>query len=139
MISRVDKVQRYCSEHISKIENYDKATKSESRWDCHHKDEIDLKMSRKELIKAGKYYHVPAERLIFLRVDDHISLHMKQEDSHLRGSNNYQWHEICPIKLLYYRNNKKLSFEELSEMFGCSLSTIYRRYKKLMKTTKEKI
>lgn len=131
MIARHDKVQRYCSEPISSVENYNEAVNSDGRWDCHHKDEIDLNATRIQLIKLGKYYKVPAERLIFLPVKEHISLHMTQKDSHIQGKNNYQWHDICPLQLFYYRNVKKMSYEKIAEIFNCSIATIHRRLSKI--------
>ena len=137
MIRRRDKVKRYCSEDISLIENYQEAVRSKDRWDCHHKDEIDLNANREQLIKLGKYYKVPAERLIFLSVKDHISLHMTQENSHVKGKNNYQWHDICPLQLFYYRNVAKLSYEKIAEIFNCSIATIHRRLVKLENNIKQ--
>ena len=68
--------KKYCSEDISLIENYEQAALDTTQvWHIHHKDEIDKKMLRSELIENNIYYGVPAERLIFLTEHDHRSLH----------------------------------------------------------------
>ena len=68
--------QGYCKDDISLIENYDKAIADITQtWECHHKDEIDLKLSRKELIIKKLYYGVPADRLIFLTKGEHTRIH----------------------------------------------------------------
>ena len=68
--------QGYCKDDISLIENYDKAIADTTQtWECHHKDEIDLKLSRKELIIKKLYYGVPANKLIFLTKGEHTRIH----------------------------------------------------------------
>ena len=72
-------IKRFCSEDISKIENYDKAIsdKSKTVWDCHHKLEIKLNKSYKELKEIGLYYNRPASELIFLTHSEHARMHQK--------------------------------------------------------------
>lgn len=65
----------YCIEDISLIENYEEAVKSPILWQCHHKNEIELNKSAKDLIEMGLYYHRPANELIFLTVSEHSKLH----------------------------------------------------------------
>ena len=80
MISRDPKLRRYCSEDLSRIENYDTAMNDkEQMWHCHHRAEILPcgRYSIKELKAVGLYWHRPACELIFLRHDVHISLHCK--------------------------------------------------------------
>ena len=70
-------IKKYCCEDISLIENYDKAMNSEDRYDCHHKLEIELNKSVKELKELNLYYNRPASELLFLSHNEHISLHRK--------------------------------------------------------------
>lgn len=72
-------VEKYCSEDISQIENYDKAvTDMEHTWDCHHRLEIGKngeRISVNELKKHGLYYNRPFSELIFLTHSEHIRIH----------------------------------------------------------------
>lgn len=85
MINKNIKYLKYCSEDISLIENYEKAVADkENMWDCHHRDEVRVLpsglvalRSREELIENGRYYDCPANELIFMKHEDHISLHGK--------------------------------------------------------------
>lgn len=69
---------RFCSEPISKIENYQDAVNDrEHMWHCHHRAEV-LPCgiySREALKRAGMYWHRPASELIFLTDNEHKSLH----------------------------------------------------------------
>ena len=68
--------QGYCKDDISLIENYEQAIADTTQtWECHHKDEIDLKLSRKELIVKKLYYGVPADKLVFLTKGEHTRIH----------------------------------------------------------------
>lgn len=69
--------KRFCSEDISLIENYEQAISSPERWDCHHRLETELGLSRKELKDVGKYFKVEAKYLIFLEASEHTRLHKK--------------------------------------------------------------
>lgn len=78
------KRQRFCCEDLSKIENYDKAKADNFKgWAIHHRLEThtidgkrrEVDLTVKELIDNNMYYHRPASELIFLTVEDHISLH----------------------------------------------------------------
>ena len=76
MISIV--IQRFCSEDISLIENYDKAISDKTqKWECHHKFEIDMNLSVKQLIEKNLYWKRPARELIFLTPKEHRLLHNK--------------------------------------------------------------
>ena len=72
--------KKFCCEDISLIENYALAVADTTQtWDCHHRGEI-LPCGRyevKDLKKFGLYYKRPANELIFLPHDEHISLHHK--------------------------------------------------------------
>ena len=77
MINEVQ-VKKYCSEDLSKIENYYLAVNDSTQtWHCHHRLEIQgqFRNSTALLKKCGLYYHVPASQLIFLTKADHIRLH----------------------------------------------------------------
>ena len=69
-------VKKYCSEDISKIENYEQAVADQTQtWDCHHRWETDRGLSIEELIFCCEYYYVPADRLIFLMKAEHTRQH----------------------------------------------------------------
>lgn len=84
-------VLRFCSEDISLIENYYDAINDRSQvWHCHHKKEIELNKSRKELIELGLYYNRPASELIFLTPKEHRKIH-KPWNKGVKGSNRGFW------------------------------------------------
>ena len=65
----------FCKEPES-IENYEKAKADNFKgWNCHHRKGVEL--SREELKALGMYYDRPADELIFLKISEHTSLHMK--------------------------------------------------------------
>lgn len=69
----------FCSESLSKIENYDAAISDKTQtWHCHHRAEIvgTKEVSTKELKEKGLYYNRPASELIFMRPQEHRSLHL---------------------------------------------------------------
>lgn len=69
------RVNEYCSENFTLIENYDKAINDDTQtWDCHHRLE-ELGFTQKDLKYLGLYYKVPASELIFMTHSDHIKLH----------------------------------------------------------------
>lgn len=69
-------IQKFCCEDISLIENYKQAISDTTQtWDCHHRLETDLGLTRDELIKQNKYFNVPASELIFLTRAEHVRLH----------------------------------------------------------------
>lgn len=70
-------LRKYCCEDISLIENYNEAANSSEKWQCHHKLEITLHKTSKELIEMGLYYNRPASELICLSEKTHKSLHYK--------------------------------------------------------------
>lgn len=83
MISRSPETKRYCREPLSNVENYEVAVSSPDRYDLHHKDEIkilpsgiEVRRSREELKEGGRYWHCPANELIFLPRVEHIKIHM---------------------------------------------------------------
>lgn len=67
---------RFCKEDMSLIENYEQAANDKTQtWDCHHRLEIELNLSRQELKDRNLYYDRPASELIFLTHSDHMKLH----------------------------------------------------------------
>ena len=121
------RVYAYCKDDdISKIENYDKAIADSSQtWICHHRDEvrilpsgIKVYRSKSELIENGRYYHCPANELIFLTHEEHNKLHYSGK-SHSKehnkaiseGLKGHKCSEICKKKMsesrrLYWQNKK---------------------------------
>lgn len=79
------KVKRFCKEDFSLIENYDKAIADTTQtWHCHHRDEvkilpsgIEVRRSVEELKEMDRYYHCPANELIFLTKEEHNRVHFK--------------------------------------------------------------
>lgn len=55
---------RYC-DTPELIENFDKAIVDTETWFCHHK--LEAFFSSEELRKMGRYYHVPARELVFVK------------------------------------------------------------------------
>ena len=76
MITNIKNLEKYCIDY-TKIENYDTAIKSQLRYDCHHRLEIDEMQSAKDLIFLHLYYNRPPEELVFLEHGEHMRLHNK--------------------------------------------------------------
>lgn len=126
---KINDLQAYCCDDISKIENYNKAMNDLTQtWQCHHKLEIELYKDAKELKEMGLYYNRPAEELIFLTPFEHKSLHGKNktEKSIQKQSNSLTGH-IYPSS-----RNKKIS----ESLQGKHLSEVTKR--KQSKTKKDK-
>ena len=70
-------VSNYCKEDISLIENYNEAINSNKQYDCHHRLETELNVSKQYLIDNNLYLNRPASELIFLPHSEHVSLHYK--------------------------------------------------------------
>ena len=85
MITHKYHIARYCNEDVSHIENYEIAVSSNLLFDCHHRLELedengnkrDTPFSIKDLVAIGKYYHRPANELIFIEHNEHTRLHHK--------------------------------------------------------------
>lgn len=81
----------YCKDEPSEIENYElaKADNFEG-WVIHHRDEIKvlpsgIKVIRtsEDLIESGRYFHCPANELIFMKRNAHLKLHSNNmSDTH---------------------------------------------------------
>jgi hypothetical protein len=73
-------IKRYCSEPLELIENYNAAiSDTEHIWDLHHRNEITPcgVKSINELKSLNLYWHRPASELVFLRRDEHRTLHSR--------------------------------------------------------------
>ena len=88
-------LERFCSEPIENIENYDLMVSDPSSvWCCHHRLEIEpdgTRHSKKELIESNLYFNRPASELIFLRREEHMRLHStgltpSEESRHKRAT-----------------------------------------------------
>lgn len=155
----INYVKSYCSNY-ELIENYQEAINSPEVYDCHHKNEIDMNLSRKELIDRGLYYNRPPEELIFMTRGDHIGLHntiskkgnkyfagrkhnentkkkMSENHADVSGSNNYQYKFICPIKLSYMYFHQCKTINQVGEELGVSRFLIWRRLKELKLTLRK--
>lgn len=78
------RVESFCKDDITKIENYDKAiSDTENMWHCHHRLELTLDgefaNNKRELIRLGMYYKRPYFELIFLTEHEHKSLHARNQ------------------------------------------------------------
>lgn len=110
-------VKKYCSEDISKIENYEQAVndKTQTRH-CHHRREIDENKSRVDLIAEKLYWNQPANELILLTIGEHRRLHGSGEKNNWFGK--FPWNKG---KHLPDETRKKLSMSRSGEkhpMFG---------------------
>lgn len=81
-----NRTKSYCCDDISLIENYDKAVNDEHQvWECHHRLETDLGLSKQELIDMGLYFNRQASELILLTPEEHKSMHNKGENNPMYG------------------------------------------------------
>jgi len=115
--------QRYCSEDLSKIENYELAKNdpTPNKWCIHHRDEckvlpsgmIALRSSQ-DLIENDRYFNCPANELIFLTNSDHWKLHHKMGsiDYNKVSVNTKEAMKNVPYEKLAYWKGKKQSFEQ---------------------------
>ena len=71
---------KFCSDPLDKIEHYEEALAENFKgWCIHHRLEIQpdgTRVSAKELIDKNLYFHRPASELMFMRREEHTSLHM---------------------------------------------------------------
>lgn len=99
-------VTLYCCEDISLIENYEAAINDETQtWHCHHRFEIDLGLSMKELNDRNLYYNRPASELIFITKAEHHRLHNQGKNNPKNRKNPEAYMSETTIK----ERRKKLS------------------------------
>ena len=77
--------KKYCSDDISKIENYEQAIADTTQtWVIHHQLELTLDgepaLTSKQLKMHDMYYHRPYYELIFLTDAEHRKLHMHMSE-----------------------------------------------------------
>lgn len=129
MILRKKSAKLICRDDISLVENYDKAIADKTqKWVLHHRDEIRVlpsgmiaKRSKIELMENGRYYHCPANELIFMTPAGHLSLHHKgkvlSEETKRKYHNSTVGRE-SPRKnaILTNETKEKLSLVNLTEL-----------------------
>ncbi len=86
-----EKINKIITEDITKVENYEEALQSKEMYVMHHK--LEMFFTMKELIAMGRYYHVPARELIFLKKVEH--------------DNNIFWHKGASIGYSKASKSKK--------------------------------
>ena len=118
MILSKKRAKSICCEDISLVENYDKAIADKTqKWVLHHRDEIRVlpsgmivKRSVEELMENGRYFHCPANELIFMTPADHLSLHHKgklnSEESRKKMKNSMKG-RVSPRKGVILSNKTK--------------------------------
>lgn len=98
--------KRYCKD-IENVENFEKAKADNFKgWDCHHRFEthnsdgerrlIDITVD--ELIALEMYYNRPASELIFMKENEHSSLHTKGKQGNRKGKQGYWKGKTGPNK-----------------------------------------
>lgn len=117
MISR--NAQKYCSEDLSLIENYELAKNdpTPNKWCIHHRDECKVLPSgiivcrtMEELIENGRYYNCPANELIFLTQSEHWKLHHKMgsiDYDKVATSTKEAMKTVSKDKLTYWKGKKQ--------------------------------
>lgn len=129
-----------CSEDLSKIENYNLAINDETQiWHLHHRLEThfsngderpaNARISMKELIELGMYFHRPAEELIFLTKSKHMSIHKAGQTFN---------HKEKTKEKIGKSNKGKLKGKHISESHKRHISESTKG-KKLSKDHKQKI
>ena len=109
--SKIRGYKSYCSEPLDKIEHYEEALADDFEgWCIHHRLEIqqDKRVYAKELIDQGLYFGRPAEELVFMRREEHTTLHNKGENNPFFGKHHSA--ESCQ-KMSKSRKGKHLSAE----------------------------
>ena len=79
--TREANLQKYCSEPLTQIENYEKAKLEDFKgWCIHHRLELhpdcSVRFTASSLKKLNFYYNRPARELIFLRSSEHNRIHI---------------------------------------------------------------
>lgn len=115
----------YCSEPIDKIEHYEEALAEDfAGWCIHHRLEIQpdgTSMSRQELKDKDLYFNRPASELVFMRCEEHTSLHHKGK--HKPEEHRKKIAEACKGRTLSEETRRKLS----ESLKGRTLSEEHRK------------
>lgn len=102
-----EKAKRYCVDNISKIENFSEAVADENEvWECHHKNEILMNKTHKELIQLELYYKRPAEELVFLSKEEHKKVHSQGKNGRFKKEQ-IPWNKGKKIDTSKYKNYGK--------------------------------
>lgn len=121
------------------IENYDKAVAdTENTWECHHRFETHnsdgerrlIDLTKDELESLGMYFDRPADELIFLTANEHMSLHKKGKPTWIKGKHSS---EETKAKMSAALKGKKRS-EEAKKKISAA-----RKGKKLSEEHKAKL
>lgn len=130
-------VYTYCIEDPSKIENYESAKADNFKgWVCHHKLETKCpayRPSRNDLIEWNLYFHRPAEELIFMKKDEHATLHYKgvskRNKSNYKGFNGKHTEE-SKKRISEARIGKRMSKEFRKKISLRNIGNTYTKGKK---------
>lgn len=105
--------EMYCCEDFSLIENYELAKADNFKgWDCHHRLETKcpiFKPTHQQLKDNGLYYDRPANELIFMRKEDHMSLHNKGKRRHFSEEHKRKISEAHKGKPFSEEHKRKIS------------------------------
>lgn len=138
-------IDLYC-EHPELIENYEKAIQSDKMWVCHHRNEIELNMKMRDLIKAGLYYNRPPEEFIFLTQEEHCKLHHTGNNSPNKGKTPWNkgkkgvqaaWNKgkiikfTCPLLLSYKRFVLNETITKICNDLDVSSGLVSKRLKEI--------
>ena len=124
-------LKKYCSEDISLIENYYEAINSDEVWDCHHRLEIELNKTPKELQKLNLYYNRPAKELIFLTHSEHSRLH-RIGNQYTKGRHLTDEHKRILSKI--HKGEKRGPVSEVTKQKMRKPHKSYKKYKWLTPT-----
>lgn len=102
-----DFLYKICCDDISLIENYKEAINDEKMWECHHRLETDLDVSRQYLINNNLYFNRPASELIFLTRSEHNKIH--KLNSHLAEETKKKISESHKGKIASNETRNKMS------------------------------
>lgn len=147
MIGRRSRYKRFCPKDYKKIENYQIAVSSKESYHCHHKKEITLGLSSKQLIERNEYFDVPPEDLIFLTESEHLRIHREFDGQNkfktgidnpyygkgimtgVNGKDHPQYKQICPLLLCYLYKIENKTAQEIHLILGIGVKTVYRKLK----------
>ena len=108
---------KFCSDLLDKIEHYEEALAEGFKgWCIHHRLEIQpdgTRMSRQELKDNGLYFNRPASELVFMRREEHTSLHMLGKPTWNKGK---QLSEESRCKMSEAHKGKRHSAEACKKM-----------------------
>lgn len=114
------KFKKYCNDAICLIENYYIALQDNFKgWCIHHRLELhpdySVRFTSVSLKKLNLYYNRPARELIFLRTEEHSSMHHlnRKRGSKYVDTNKISVNSLTPKE--YHRQYSKLRWENRHE------------------------